>query len=239
MKIFLIITIFIFQSSLAWSWSGKDFGEELASPWTTKARNVVIAGAVLTVAAIVVEDSTDQGQNEVVEDRPLGSLSHYGDLAGQMVPNFAYIIGQSALGLSDNKLARERALGMFKATAYAAGVTTALKYTIREPRPDNHNERNSFPSGHSTTAFAFGGYVLAEHGWQWGIPALAISTLSGLSRINDNRHRSQDVIAGATIGLGYGMGIAYLAKKNSSLSSFNLIPIIESDIKALVVSKDF
>jgi membrane-associated phospholipid phosphatase len=130
---------------------------------------------------------------------------------------------------------------MFKATAYAASVTTILKYTIREPRPNDHSIRNSFPSGHSTTAFAFGGYVTAEHGWGWGSAAILLSTFTAYSRINDNAHRLHDVTAGATIGWVYGWGMARMQRKSNPghENRAYLAPILDSRTAGLSLFKEF
>ena len=131
-----------------------------------------------------------------VRTKPLGSTSQYGDIMGQMVPNALYFGGMMiAWYYFDNDLAFYRGKLMFEATAYAALVTQVLKTLIPEPRPAN-KQRNAFPSGHSATAFSFAGVVAAEHGWKWGVPAMALAAFVGYSRINDNAHRLHDVIAG-------------------------------------------
>src|SRR4051812_14730208 len=112
---FILFFLLILTPRFSFAWNSGDFKAEFSSPWTTKAKNVLIIGSAVTLASLLVEDATDRSQDEVVEDKPIGDLSKYGDWAGQMVPNIAYIIGASATG--DN----EHALGMFKATAYATG----------------------------------------------------------------------------------------------------------------------
>lgn len=234
---FSFFILILCSEALAWGW--KDFKEEASVPITTDARDVTIYGTIATLGVIYFEDQiTDPVQEEAVEDKPLGKWSHFGDLAGQVVPNGLYVIGQTIAGSAGNTKGYERAKGMFKATAYAASVTTILKYTIREPRPNNRKDRNSFPSGHTTTAFAFGGYVFEEHGWMWGVPALGISLFSGASRINDNKHYVHDVLAGATIGLAYGVGISKYEKKQGKLS-FLLVPILDSEIRGVAFMKDY
>lgn len=239
MKNITFLLLSAFMATRAYCWDFSDFNKEITSPARGNVRDVLFIGASLTLAAAIFEDKIDVVHDEVANDRPLGDWSRYGEWSGQVVPNILYVAGQSLSGSLGNTKGYGRALGMFKATAYAASVTTVLKYTVREPRPDNHQERNSWPSGHTTTAFAFGGYVFAEHGWKWGVPALMVSTLSGLSRINDNRHRLHDVFGGATIGLIYGLGIAQLNKSNSAISTYNLVPIYDQQIKGLFVTKDF
>jgi PAP2 superfamily len=233
------ILVLLLSSLDALSWDSKDFSAELLSPVTTKAKYVLYGGVALTATVLIFEDQiVDPVQAETTEDKPLGDFSKYGDLAGQMVPNALYVIGQSIGGATGDKKGYERALGMFKATMYASGVTTVLKYTVREPRPYDHKIRNSFPSGHSTTAFAFGGYILEEHGWKWGVPALGLSMLTGLSRINDNKHYLHDVLAGATIGLAYGIGIAR-QQKTKRETDFSFAPIFDAQTKGIAAIKAF
>ena len=238
MKLGLLVVITLFsQQAFAWGWS--DFKQEAASPVTDKtARTILIVGTGLTIASVIFEEELDRSQNKVVDNKPLGDFSLYGDMAGQLIPNVAYVLGQSVAHWNGNERASIRAMGMFKATAYAASVATVLKYSVREPRPNEHKDKNSFPSGHSTTAFAFGGYVMAEHGWKWGVPALALATLTGISRVNDNRHRVHDVIAGTTIGLAYAFGIAGL-QGTKTVSSYQVIPLYDADVKGVAVTYSF
>jgi len=196
------------------------------------------------VTTLIFEDQIiDPAQREIVDDQPLGSASKFGDLAGQYIPNVLYMFGQYLDGVYGDPQGYDRARGMLKASLYASSVTTILKYTIREPRPINGEEdRESFPSGHSAAAFAFSGYVLGEHGWTWGAPALLISSFSAFSRINDNRHFLHDVLAGATIGLSYGLGISYLQKsqrESENKTSMTFVPIYDHDTKGIALVAEF
>jgi membrane-associated phospholipid phosphatase len=69
------------------------------------------------------------------------------------------------------------------------------------------DDYQSFPSGHSTAAFAFASVVTAEasHWWpdgRWpvGIATYGTATITALSRIYNKQHWASDVIAGAAIG---------------------------------------
>jgi membrane-associated phospholipid phosphatase len=238
----LIISTLLFSTAQAWDIT--DFKSESLSPINTSARNVLFVGGGLTLAVLIFEDSiVDPTQEEFADDKPLGSLSKFGDLAGQMIPNALYAIGQTLVGVSGDELGYKRAMGMLKASAYAATVTTALKYTVREPRPGNSTNRNSFPSGHATVAFAFGGYVYEEHGWKWGVPALAMASFVGASRINDNRHYLHDVLAGATIGMAYGIGMSKIDRmkreKGDQDAGISFVPIFDWETKGIAMIKEF
>lgn len=246
MHLVKVLSIFLFYISISYAraWDITDFKTDALSPFTTSARNVLYVGAGLTLTVLVFEDAiVDPTQSEFVNDKPLGSFSKFGDLAGQMIPNAVYVMGQVLAGYMGDSYGYSRAIGMLKASAYSAGVTSALKYTIREPRPGKSTETNSFPSGHSTTAFAFGGYIFEEHGWKWGIPSLAIASFVGASRLNDNRHYLHDVLAGVTIGLAYGIGISKIDKmqreKGVKDAGVTIVPLFNSDIKGLALIKEF
>ncbi len=128
------------------------------------------------------------------------------------------------------------ALGLSEALAMTLFVTLVLKKSVGSLRPDFLARcrpdasgactgdadqiaagRDSFPSGHTSTAFA-GGTYLALYLWGklrpfrtggalWKMllilsPVVAAS-LVGVSRIVDHRHRAEDVLAGALIGAGF------------------------------------
>jgi membrane-associated phospholipid phosphatase len=70
----------------------------------------------------------------------------------------------------------------------------------------NH-DRQSFPSGHATSAFAFASTVTSESERWWphatwivGPLMYGAATLSGFSRMYDDRHWASDIISGAAIG---------------------------------------
>ena len=88
--------------------------------------------------------------------------------------------------------------------ALMAGVVNGLKYSVRRPRPDG-TSRNSFPSGHTATAFMTATMLHKEYGWRspwFSIGGYTLAAFTGTSRILNNRHWSSDVMAGAVIGIG-------------------------------------
>jgi membrane-associated phospholipid phosphatase len=203
--------------------------KEIASPVTTQARWYLLGGAALTGTLAIdgVEDSLGVSvQNETVEDKPLGHLSVFGDIMGQLVPNAIYFLGNYGINyFTEDEVARKRAIHMLKSTTYAVLATTIIKPIARERRP-NGKDYNSFPSGHSTSAFAFAAVVGTEHEWYWGAAAYTLAGLVAYSRINDNQHRLHDVVGGAVIGISYGLSIHYLyTDEKSTIAKFSVAPL--------------
>ena len=193
--------------------------QETISPITTQARYVFLGGTAITTGFFVNYKLTDNDylQEEYGEDKPQGQFSKIGDLAGQLIPNAAYAVGMYAFGkfASDEK-AVHRAWYMVRATAYPALMSTLLKVSFEEKRPSGG--KYSFPSGHTTTAFAFATAVACEHEWYLSVPAFSLAIFVGVSRMNDNKHYFHDVLAGATIGASYALGLHLLDKERSSKS---------------------
>lgn len=99
------------------------------------------------------------------------------------------------------------------------GVSYALKYIVGKERPDNSNAR-SFPSLHTSISFTGAAFIQKRYGWKWGIPAYAVASYVGWSRVYAKKHDWWDVAAGAAIGIGsaYIFTSPYLKKHNISVS---------------------
>ena len=91
------------------------------------------------------------------------------------------------------------------ATAIALNllVVQTIKYTVKEPRPGN-KEENSFPSGHTTTAFMAAHFFHKEYGDRspfYTIGAYTLATMTGILRQLNDRHWISDVLVGAGLGI--------------------------------------
>jgi membrane-associated phospholipid phosphatase len=117
-------------------------------------------------------------------------------LSNDALPTMALSLGSSdiAEGTVNNGILLTQA----KAVGLTAAITVLLKRTVREPRP-NGGDRASFPSGHTSAAFALA-TVMAKGqprlAWLWYLRAATI----GWSRVDLRAHHTHDVIAGAILG---------------------------------------
>ena len=85
-----------------------------------------------------------------------------------------------------------------------ATAVNGLKYTVQRPRPDG-SRNNSFPSGHTATAFMSATMLYKEYRWRspwFSIGGYTIAAATGVSRILNNKHWMTDIAAGAAIGIG-------------------------------------
>lgn len=237
MLVLLLFCFFSFTNVI----KAETFLEGLQTPVTTQAKNPFLITAGLTLSAAILEDQiVDPIQEETIREKPLGKLSSFAEIMGQLVPNILYYGGMKThYYLTSSESTNLNAEIMLKATIYSALVTNILKYTIREPRPTEGGARNSFPSGHTTSAFAFASAVGAIHGWKWGTPAYLLAAVVGFSRINDNAHYLHDVLGGAAIGMGYGLGMTYLLKKEVIDENLAIYPIMNRSKTGIGISYQF
>lgn len=88
--------------------------------------------------------------------------------------------------------------------AMMAGIVNGVKYSVKEMRPDG-TTRNSFPSGHTATAFMAATILHKEYGltrspW-YSVGAYSLATVTGVMRSLNNRHWISDIMVGAGIGI--------------------------------------
>ncbi len=136
-----------------------------------------------------------------------------------------YIIG----GLDNQRRVQDLGLHSVESILLSTGVSYGIKTLAGRARPhvDVSNPHNfqfargfsgdkyqSFPSGHSTAAFAFASTVSREtQMWwpksRWYIGSLMYggATLVGMSRMYNNMHWASDVLGGAAIGTLVGLKV--------------------------------
>jgi len=79
-------------------------------------------------------------------------------------------------------------------------LTYALKYSVGRTRPNARN-KHSYPSGHTSVAFATATMYQMWYGWKAGVPAYAMAALTAFQRMDDDQHWFSDVVMGAAIGI--------------------------------------
>ena len=97
----------------------------------------------------------------------------------------------------------------------SAGTAYVLKNNIHETRPDGTNRR-SFPSGHTSIAFAGATMLWKEYGKTspWiPVAGYGVATIVSVDRVVGDHHYWHDVVAGAGIGVATAEVTWWLSRK--------------------------
>ncbi len=107
-----------------------------------------------------------------------------------------------------------------------------LKELIERPRPwvdlagleplIHAADPNSFPSGHTCSAFAAAGIICRTLPKKWGLISVIAAVLMGFSRMYVGVHYFSDVLVGAAIGILCSQIIYYLFKAASAKTNLSI-----------------
>ena len=202
------------------------------SPFFTSRDALILAGFTVGTIAIAPLDAHLAAVLQkpgAQENRLLGTSATAFKLLG--VPGTVVIgAGLYLIGRADGQL-RLQDLGLHSVEAVLLSTATSfgIKMLAGRARPyvDAGNPHNfqvargfsgddfqSFPSGHTTAAFAFASVLSRETQMWWphsrwyiGTAAYAGATLVGVSRLYNNMHWASDVLGGAAIGTVFGLKV--------------------------------
>lgn len=172
---------------------------------TTRFRpeQLVVPGALLVIGALGVGDKAPmRGINLAVNEgmtKIRGTNFQHCDDFLQYVPAATYL-GLCATNVKAKHTPSERVAVAAVAYIAFAALNNAMKFAINEQRPDSF-KMNSFPSGHTGTAFVGAELMRAEYGWGYGLAAYAMASGVAFMRLYNGRHWLNDVIAGAGVGI--------------------------------------
>jgi hypothetical protein len=169
------------------------------------------AGAAAGIAAAY---SVDQRVRAHFAD-PSGSQMGDPHSLRDAVPTLALTLGTLGIGaLRHDERTERTGWDMAEAIVLGSASSFVLKHAIGRERPDATDDRSSFghggdsfPSGHTTAAFA-AAQVFADSRpqgeWQWRALAYSLAVATAYARVKDNMHWTSDVVAGAALGIATG-----------------------------------
>lgn len=173
-------------------------------PYKFKSAQLIIPATLIGVGIIGLESDWLKYQNREMRDELQENIDRKItiDDFSQYTPMVA-VYGLNLCGIKGKHGFVDRTIIL--GTAYALmGITVnSLKTVTKVERPDS-SSRNSFPSGHTATAFMGAEFLRREY-WDvspWiGVAGYAIAAGTGFFRMYNNRHWFTDVITGAGIGI--------------------------------------
>jgi membrane-associated phospholipid phosphatase len=158
-----------------------------------------LIGAAATGASAFFDDEVMSYFSETRRAKWLGDAV---DVEGQpyvIVPVAALLYGAGRLSSHGSQRFRDATYDLAQATIVEAVYSTSLKYITHRQRPDGSNYL-SFPSGHTSNAFAWATVAARHYGPKVGVPAYVLAAVVGVGRLEKNVHYLSDVMAGATLG---------------------------------------
>jgi membrane-associated phospholipid phosphatase len=152
---------------------------------------------------------------------------------GMKVVTFSpYVVMPSAIAatwlhgyLKDDKVMMRNGYKSAITVGFAVGLASGLKYLVNRTRPykeypnditrrDFNNGPYSFPSGHTTVAFASATALsLSYKKWYVTAPAFVYAGFVSYSRMRLGVHYPSDVLGGIVIGVGSGFLTWFLDKR--------------------------
>lgn len=116
---------------------------------------------------------------------------------------FLSVYALNAAGIKGKNSFKDRTIILASAYLIMGTTVNVIKMTGNEMRPDG-TSNNSFPSGHTATAFMGAEFLYQEYKdvsvW-YGISGYLVAAGTGFFRMYNDRHWFSDVAAGAGIGI--------------------------------------
>ena len=225
------------SSPLAW-----DRSDWITAGW-------VASGTGMFIAMDKEINSAFKNNRSIYTEKLMDVFEPFGNGA-YTLPGLAafYIFGH----FNENEKAKRTTLIATESFLITGLYTTVLKYSFGRHRPRTGNSStsfdgfstnrnyNSFPSGHTSTAFAIATVVANQYEKTPYIKPISygIAALTGLSRINYEAHWASDVFFGAA--LGYFTSKTLLRLHNNKKGQhFTIYPRADSRGGGIVLSKKF
>jgi len=145
--------------------------------------------------------------------------------------------------ISKNARFRAASYDMLDAAVMNAVYFQSIKLVAQRTRPNGSNDQ-SFPSGHTSNAFAMATVAERHYGWKIGVPAYLLAGAVGASRMKQDMHYFSDVVAGATLGYIVGRTVVRVnsrpVKEGSKQGmALNMAPLVARHARGMQVSLSF
>lgn len=156
------------------------------------------------------------------------------DTEREMGDVLSHALPAAVLGFEFYRGDKEGALQFTTSFAATTLATEVLKRTTKVERPDRTNDL-SFPSGHAARAFSAASYIHRRHGWEYALPAYALATYVGHTRVQAKRHRWGDVAGAAAVST---LATWWLVEPKSK-KKVAIAPLYDGDFVGVAVAASF
>lgn len=170
-----------------------------------KFKNLIIPTSLLGYGFVACDNKGLKNLNrstsrEIKEDHPFYTtkVDNYLQYAPAVL-----VYGLNAAGIKGENNFKSRTIIYALSNVFSCAIVSPIKLMSKMERPDA-SAHNSFPSGHTATAFAAAEFLRKEYKdvsvW-YGIGGYCVAAFTGSLRVYNNRHWLSDIVAGAGIGI--------------------------------------
>lgn len=168
-------------------------------------RSLILPGALVAYGFTALHSEHLQSLNRDVKEEMWTDNPHKKlgiDTYMMLAPGLA-VYGLNAAGIQGKHNFKDRTMIYMLSSLIANAAVFSLKDVTHTLRPDGSNY-NSFPSGHTSEAFASAEFMRQEYKdvspW-YGVAGYAMATATGMLRMYNDKHWFNDVVAGAGFGI--------------------------------------
>jgi len=169
-----------------------------------KRKQLIIPAALMTYGIVATKSDYLKLINTELRDELRESIDEKITIDDftQYVPAVS-VYALNNLGIKGKNNLRDRSMILASSFLIMSGTVLSLKSITKVERPDG-SSNNSFPSGHTATAFSGAEFLWQEYKdvniW-YGISGYIVATGTGFFRIYNARHWLSDVAMGAGVGI--------------------------------------
>ncbi|MFR9562436.1 MAG: phosphatase PAP2 family protein [Rikenellaceae bacterium] len=175
----------------------------LDDPYSVDVKQIIIPLSLIAVASTTLYTKPINYVDQEIQDEIVARQDTYTiDDYMQYFP-VATMWLLDGFGVESRHGFKEQTTNLAMSCAFMAILVNSGKYTIRRLRPNN-STYNSFPSGHTATAFMGAEFLRMEYGQTSpliGLVGYSFAFATGYMRIRRNKHYFTDVLAGAGVGI--------------------------------------
>jgi hypothetical protein len=191
--------------------------------------------AMAGIGASALLDKTirerEQNRNSHTADQIASTFEQFGEAGAFGVMGTFYVVG---LASHDARARSVGADGLIASVISGAIIAPVLKFAVGRVRPRDTEKtfefhpfsgNSSFPSGHTTEAFAVASVISTQYPAVWvRVVSYGSAALVGYARIHHQAHFFSDVTAGAVLGTATGMAVVH--RNEEERRKYVLTPVV-------------
>ena len=215
--------------------------------WTSRQWGTAALGlAAVAVVGVTLDRTLDDAvvrNRKPSWDSPAKAVAQLGGTGGLVLIGGGYL-GASLLGMNE---ARSMWVDAGIATILSQAAIYPVKMAVGRVRPADgqgndafrpFSGSDSFPSGHTTQAFAIASAISLHADSPWvGATAYGLAGLVGLSRMETRDHFAADVLGGALVGTTIGRAVVRIDQKRRTAAGaraqLDFQPVWSPDFRGL------